>query len=112
MAELEDHMMKEEVVLFPMMLSGGNAMIAHPVSRMRSEHDRHGENLRAIERLGHDFAPPPNACNTWRALYTGLDKFRNDLMEHIHLENNVLFPQFTDGDAGPSICGLTAARSC
>ena len=41
------------------------------------------------------FAPPEGACATWRALYTGLDKFAADLVDHIHIENNVLFPRFT-----------------
>lgn len=96
-AELETHMQKEEVILFPMMLSGGNPMIVHPIAIMRGEHDEHGERLRRIEALTHGFQPPVDACSTWRALYSGLRKLTDDLMEHIHLENNMLFPRFTAG---------------
>ena len=94
--ELESHMQKEEAVLFPMMLNGGNPMIRFPIARMRLEHAEHGERLHRLEEIAHGFEPPPDACTTWRALYTGLHKLVDDLMEHIHLENNVLFPQFAD----------------
>jgi regulator of cell morphogenesis and NO signaling len=93
-AELESHMQKEEQVLFPMMRKGGHPMIAGPISVMLSEHDDHGENLRALEALTDDFTPPPDACTTWRALYAGARKLTDDVMEHIHTENNKLFPRF------------------
>jgi regulator of cell morphogenesis and NO signaling len=93
-AELESHMQKEEQVLFPMMRRGGHPMIAHPIGAMRHEHDDAGEQLRMVERLTNGGVPPEGACNTWRALYAGTRKFADDLMEHIHLENNVLFPRF------------------
>jgi len=92
--ELEAHMQKEEGVLFPMMLNGGGPMIQFPIARMRLEHDEHGAHLRRLEEIAHGFELPTGACATWRALYTGLRKFVNDLMEHVHLENNVLFPKF------------------
>ena len=57
------------------------------------EHDQHGEALQRILDLTANITPPSNACNTWRALYRGLDELRNDLMQHIHLENNLLFPR-------------------
>lgn len=95
--ELEDHMEKEEAILFPMMKAGGSRMIAMPVTRMRVEHDEHGVRLRAIEELSHGGIPPEDACPTWRALYAGVRKLADDLMEHIHLENNLLFPQFVPG---------------
>lgn len=94
--ELESHMQKEETILFPMMLAGGNTSIAFPISVMRAEHIGHGEQLVRLESLAHGFEPPPEACATWRALYTGLHKLVDDVREHIHLENNVLFPQFAD----------------
>jgi regulator of cell morphogenesis and NO signaling len=92
--ELEDHMQKEELVLFPMMKAGGSPMIGMPVSRMRLEHDEHGARLRAIEELSRGGVPPDDACPTWKALYAGLRKLGDDLMQHIHLENNRLFPRF------------------
>lgn len=93
-AELEDHMQKEEQVLFPLMLQGGHPMIAHPIDAMRHEHDSAGEHLATIEALTTRGVPPAGACNTWRALYAGTRKLADDLMEHIHLENNLLFPRF------------------
>ena len=91
--ELESHMQKEEQVLFPMILRGGGAMAGGPISVMRFEHDQHGEALERVVELTHDMQPPANACNTWQALYRGLNELRQDLMQHIHLENNVLFPR-------------------
>lgn len=93
-AELESHMQKEEQILFPLMRRGGHPMIGHPIGAMRAEHDDHGEHLRALEALTDGCVPPAGACNTWRALYAGTRKLADDLMEHIHLENNILFPRF------------------
>lgn len=92
--ELESHMQKEEQILFPLMLSGGSPMIVHPIAMMRHEHDEAGEDLKAVSKLTGDLTLPAEACNTWRALYAGLAKFAEDLTEHIHIENNILFPKF------------------
>ncbi|WP_270936945.1 iron-sulfur cluster repair protein YtfE [Falsiroseomonas oryzae] len=92
--EMEAHMQKEEQGLFPMILAG-QRHLAMPISIMRDEHDDHGERLREIEALTQGHVPPAGACNSWRALYAGTRKFADDLMEHIHLENNVLFPRYT-----------------
>jgi regulator of cell morphogenesis and NO signaling len=94
-AALVEHMEKEEKMLFPLMRQGGHAMIAQPIGVMLAEHDDHGANLRELARIAHDFEPPEDACPTWQALYVGARKLTDDLMEHIHLENNVLFPRFT-----------------
>lgn len=91
--ELEDHMQKEEQVLFPLIERGHGAMAAMPVQVLEHEHRDHALNLQRLRKLAHDFAPPVEACNTWRALYLGLAALERDLMEHIHLENNVLFPR-------------------
>jgi regulator of cell morphogenesis and NO signaling len=91
---LESHMQKEEQILFPLMLAGGNPMIVHPIGMMRHEHDEHGGELRALAALTNDMTPPEEACNSWRALYAGLAKLAEDLTEHIHIENNILFPKF------------------
>ncbi len=93
--ELESHMQKEEQILFPMMRNGGHPMIRQPIAVMLAEHDDHGENLRELEALTNDFTPPAEACTTWRALYAGARKLADDVMEHIHTENNILFPRFT-----------------
>lgn len=92
--ELLGHMHKEEAILFPMLARGGNSFVVQPIGVMRAEHNEHAESLELIARLSTDMIPPPGACNTWRALYSGLAQLSDDLMNHIHLENNVLFPQF------------------
>lgn len=92
--ELGAHMCKEEQVLFPLMRQGGHPMISGPIAMMLSEHDDHGAQLRELERLTTDFTAPDGACTTWRALYAGSRKLADDLMEHIHIENNLLFPRF------------------
>lgn len=89
--ELESHMLKEEQVLFPMLLRGMGTMAGDPIAEMRAEHDQHGEALRKLEALTDGITLPRGACNTWRALYLGLATLREELMEHIHLENNILF---------------------
>ncbi|GAA0528890.1 regulator of cell morphogenesis and NO signaling [Rhizomicrobium palustre] len=90
--ELDAHMQKEEQVLFPMMQAGGNPFIHHPIAVMRAEHIEAGDQLKAIEPFA--IPAPEGACPTWRALNAGLIKFADDLMTHIHLENNILFPAF------------------
>ena len=92
--DLLSHMQKEEVVLFPMMRSGGGHAAGGPIAAMRHEHDAHGAALEEVARLTTDMVPPECACTTWQALYGGLAQLRDDLMSHIHLENNVLFPMF------------------
>lgn len=103
-ADLICHMKKEENILFPIMKQGGNPFVIQPISMMRLEHLDHGKNLDELSKLTNDCVPPVQACNTWRALYAGLDQLRNDLMNHIHLENNILFPIFEKehGDVGES----------
>lgn len=95
--ELESHMLKEEQVLFPMMQRG--QLPDGPIAMMRFEHDHHGEALAELNRLTNDITLPKGACNTWRALYLGLATLRDDLMEHIHLENNILFEGLARGAA-------------
>jgi regulator of cell morphogenesis and NO signaling len=101
--ELESHMQKEECVLFPMMEDGGNDFIRHPIAVMRAEHEEVGVELKQIEE--HASRTPADACATWRALSAGLVKFTDDLMMHIHLENNVLFPEFEHGEHSGCGCG-------
>lgn len=90
--ELIQHMEKEEAVLFPMIEQGHGRQAGPPIQTMEREHADHGENLQRLRGLAHDFVPPAEACTTWRALYAGLDSFERELMEHVHLENHVLFP--------------------
>jgi regulator of cell morphogenesis and NO signaling len=88
-----EHLEKEERILFPMILAGHGARATGPVHVMEAEHDDHGESLRRVRELTNDLTPPAEACPTWRALYLRLADLEHDLMDHIHLENNVLFPR-------------------
>ncbi len=92
-AELSQHMVKEEKILFPMIEQGQGAMAGGPVSVMKDEHDSAGAALRRLRELTKDYQVPPGACNTWRALWHGLAALEESLHQHIHLENNILFPR-------------------
>jgi regulator of cell morphogenesis and NO signaling len=94
--ELEVHMKKEELILFPAMRRQAGGGLDEPVAQMRHDHDDHGVHLRHLEDMTNGFAPPEGACRSWQALYVGTAKLTNDLMEHIHLENNVLFPRYEE----------------
>ncbi len=87
------HLAKEEKILFPMILDGMGRMAAGPIRVMEQEHDDHREALSRTRALTGDLKAPAEACTSWRALYLRLDALEADLMEHIHLENNVLFPR-------------------
>ena len=103
--ELENHMMKEERILFPYIKQLCEAQennkqvtpppfgtIRSPISMMEAEHTNAGEALYKIRELSDNFDFPVDACNTFKALYSELKEFEEDLHKHIHLENNVLFP--------------------
>ena len=104
-SELKLHMMKEEQVLFPMIRQlekagrdensdiADFAGIMFPIERMISEHEDAGGMLRDIRLLTGSFQPPADACPSFHALYQGLEEFERDLHQHIHLENNILFPR-------------------
>ncbi len=93
------HLAKEENILFPLILDGVGRMATGPIRVMEQEHDDHRENLLRTRELTRDLIAPEEACTSWRALYLRLDALEGDLMEHIHLENNVLFPRVL-GDQG------------
>ena len=92
-SELEQHFAKEEQILFPMILRGHGSMADGPVLVMRHEHDVAAAALRRLRELTDAYTVPAAACNTWRALWHGLAALEESLHEHIHLENNVLFPR-------------------
>jgi regulator of cell morphogenesis and NO signaling len=91
-AELDQHLMKEEMILFPMIRTQGRGAIG-PIRVMLAEHDSAGEALAELRKLTGGFVAPKEACNTWKALYFELAELERDLHRHIHLENNVLFPR-------------------
>ncbi|RLD21081.1 MAG: iron-sulfur cluster repair di-iron protein [Bacteroidetes bacterium] len=104
--ELRMHMHKEEAILFPyirtMVVANryGEALtpppfgsVKFPIDMMESEHVSAGNAMESIKQLSNDFSPPEHACNTYRVLYAKLQEFESDLHQHIHLENNILFPK-------------------
>lgn len=104
--ELNAHMHKEEMMLFPFIKQIAQAKksgeplaqspfgtVQNPINMMESEHDGAGDIIKEIAELSNNFTPPAEACNTFRALYAKLEEYQNDLFQHIHLENNILFPK-------------------
>ncbi len=104
--ELEQHMVKEEEILFPFLKELENdersgqsltppmvGRVRNPIRMMEQEHESAGSIMREIRKLTDDYTPPEHACNTYRAAYTLLEEFEDDLHQHIHLENNILFPK-------------------
>ena len=111
--ELGTHMMKEEMVLFPYIermeesrIEGGPILpapfgtVRNPVAMMVHEHDSAAELLRRLRALTNDYVVPANACLSYTTLYSALAEFERDLHEHIHLENNILFPRAIEMEQG------------
>jgi regulator of cell morphogenesis and NO signaling len=104
--ELTMHMMKEERMLFPYIAEIEEAARIHrhptapmfgtvqnPVAAMMMEHEASGQALQKICELSNHYAIPPDACASYQELYRALPAFEADLHQHIHLENNILFPR-------------------
>lgn len=105
-AELTPHMYKEEQILFPHIVemetstlqsrpapSSCFGTVNNPVRMMMMEHDTAGEILRELRRLSGNYTVPGDACISYKTLYEALEEFERDLHQHIHLENNLLFPK-------------------
>jgi regulator of cell morphogenesis and NO signaling len=90
--ELLAHMQKEEQVLFPLLEKMDGPPLDAPIARMLADHDDAGALTAKIRALSGNFQPPANACPSYRGLYHGLEEFERDLHQHVHLENNILFP--------------------
>ena len=103
--ELDMHMHKEEMILFPYIKQmvqakkDGTSLVPpfgtvqNPINMMLEEHDSAGNELEALQKLTEDYTPPKGACATHKVSYGQLKEFADDLMRHIHLENNILFPK-------------------
>jgi regulator of cell morphogenesis and NO signaling len=91
--DLVSHMEKEEQILFPWIRSGKRNIPEGPFEVMEAEHDAVGALLDELRELTNDYTLPPGACATWTALWRGGAILDVDLRDHIHLENNVLFPR-------------------
>ncbi len=108
-ADLKPHMFKEEQVLFPYILAMSQAEVQNrprpfapfgtvnnPVRMMMKEHDTAGQILRELRAVTSDYKVPSDACISYQTLYRALENLETDLHQHIHLENNVLFPKALD----------------
>ena len=104
--ELSVHLMKEEQILFPYVMRMEESVLAaepappaafgtvmNPVRMMMQEHDGAGDALRSLRSVTSDYTLPVDACISYRTLYQALQGFESDLHQHIHLENNILFPR-------------------
>jgi regulator of cell morphogenesis and NO signaling len=107
-AEMTEHMMKEERVLFPFIAAMEEASragqprpaalfgtVANPIHMMETEHQFVGDAMAEIRHLTGGYRPPDHACATYRVCLQELDAFEQDLHNHVHLENNLLFPKAT-----------------
>lgn len=108
-ADLKPHMFKEEQILFPYMIALAQAAdhrlaapfapfgtVNNPIRMMMREHDTAGEIVRELRALTSDYKAPADACISYQTLYQALENFERDLHQHIHLENNILFPKALD----------------
>ncbi len=104
--ELTTHLTKEEIVLFPYIVrmeeskvenrpteSAPFGTVQNPVSMMENEHDSAGNALHAMRKASSGYTAPAGACVSYQTLYKALEAFETDLHQHIHLENNILFPR-------------------
>jgi regulator of cell morphogenesis and NO signaling len=106
MDELNRHMMKEENILFPYIkelvaaqkskspvAAPAFGSIQNPIRMMEMEHEEVGNVMENINKLTSQYNPPADACTTFRLSFAALKEFEDDLHQHIHLENNILFPK-------------------
>ena len=118
--EMIMHMQKEEQILFPYIDALEQAVNAHgsveppffqtvknPINAMMQEHDAAGDLVRTIRNLTSGYTPPSDACTSFKALYQALREFEVDLHQHVHLENNVLFPRAVELEASVRHEGVT-----
>ncbi len=97
---LDPHMTTEERVLFPAIsrlektqVPAASGSFAPTIEQLRAEHDAVGQHFKELRSLTDGYAAPDDACNSYRAMLTGLEEMELDLHEHIHKENNILFPR-------------------
>ncbi len=111
--EIEMHLMKEEQVLFPYIREMEATLkqtgqvppmhcgtVQNPIQQMEAEHEDAGEALARMRSLTAGYTLPGDACATFSALFEGLQEMEADLHQHIHLENNILFPRSIAMEAG------------
>lgn len=113
--ELLSHMQKEELILFPAIKRLESqfhldhplfVMIQAPMASMEHDHQLAGSIIKEIRTLSKDYTPPDFACPTFKMTYKKVSEFENDLMKHIHLENNILFKRMKNNLPETPICSL------
>jgi regulator of cell morphogenesis and NO signaling len=103
---VNEHLAKEESVLFPYIVSlersltytedgprSRHGFLPKPIALLSHDHEQTAALASHLRTLSHNFTPPAGVCLTYRIFYTGLQELENDLRQHIHLENNILFPR-------------------
>ncbi len=98
--ELDIHLVKEEKDVFPHIIAYEKeqteenlAKAVAAIDELEREHEAAGTLIKALRQVTSDFTPPEDGCTTYRLTYQRLEDFENDLFQHIHLENNILFPR-------------------
>lgn len=104
--DLRPHMFKEEQILFPYIVELEQSVLQqrpepfapfgsvnNPIRMMTMEHDAAGEVLRELREVTSDYSTPSDGCVSYQTLYQAIEAFEQDLHQHIHLENNILFPK-------------------
>ena len=115
------HMQKEEQILFPYIDALERSVnektpleppffqtVQNPIQAMMTEHDSAGDLVKQIRKASGEYAPPADACESYKALYQDLRDFEADLHQHVHLENNILFPRAVEMEAAVSRPGIAS----
>lgn len=93
--ELDQHLIKEEVMLFPLMKEGApKEKVAQVLAETEAEHDAAGEIIHELRKITNQYQAPADGCGTYHVTYAKLAELETDLFQHIHLENNLLFKRF------------------
>lgn len=90
-ADLQEHLLKEEEILFPLIKNGQGKLAYMPIKVMQEEHNEHFDALNRFRALTFNYQLPGDACGTWKMLYLKMQKFEKEMNEHIYLEDQILF---------------------
>lgn len=101
--DLEEHLIQEEEIIFPMIKEYSDnptperlKEIVKAIQTLEQDHAASGQLLKELREVTHDYLIPEGACTTYRVTYLKLDELESDMYEHIHLENNILFPRLIE----------------
>lgn len=98
--ELEEHLIKEETIQYPAIREYESSKTKEALEKavnitkeLEDEHTGAGDILKELRKITNDYAVPEDGCNSYRLTYTKLQELEADTFQHIHLENNILFPR-------------------